>query len=133
MADHHLPKHCYFNAFSTSTDIRRPQKKFVWVHEAGREPEFRNINAVAAENNLYTFYDEGGNPDKDVEIWLAKWEDATAPLIHRLIDEKGDNNLSVPEKFQFAFFVAMMRVRSPAYRDQLQQVAQALKIGRAHV
>lgn len=113
---HFLPKDCYFNAFKAEESL--VDNPFIWVHEAGKEPQLRSINNTAVEKDFYTFYDGNGNPNTELEQQLAATEARLSITIKKLIENRGDYGFSPEERNDIAEFIGMMIMRSPRYKQQ---------------
>ena len=60
--------------------------------------------------------------DDQLEDFLENVEEKLSPTIEKLIKLKGDSDFSTLERMDIATFVAMMIVRTPQYRKQLDYV-----------
>lgn len=123
---HYLPKNAYLKFFQS------PEKpEFVWIYQRGEEPIFVNINNVARERHLYSFTDENGQYNTELESALAEME-AVASKIFKKLNKAGEPILiSAQEKSELAYFLAMQVARTPAFRDSLKQ--QAAEFAKLHM
>jgi hypothetical protein len=80
---------------------------------------------TAAERELYTLEDNGGERDRSVEIALADFVDGPGLHAIRVLDEGG--RLSGEDAGKLAIFVAALYVRTPAFREQHRQLAEQMR------
>lgn len=112
---HYLPKHAYLKFFES------PEKgDFIWMYQRNQEAIFVNINNVAKERHLYSFMDENGKYNSQLESTLAEMEQVASLILKKLNDATGQITLTAREKTDFAYFLAMQVARTPAFRNSLK-------------
>lgn len=121
---HYLPKHAYLKFFES------PEKaEFVWMYQREKKPIFININNVAKERHLYSFKDKNGQYNTELESALAEMEGVASKIFDKLNQAESPIIISVQEKKELSYFLAMQVARTPAFRESLkQQAAEFLKI-----
>lgn len=72
-----------------------------------------SVNDTACESHLYSITSEDGKHHTDIEDAIARIEETAAPLLGRVI---GGAVLSGQERSDFASFLAIMLVRTNAFR-----------------
>ena len=113
---HYLPKNAYLKFFQSS---KKPE--FVWMYQRGETPIFVNINNVAKERHLYSFTDEKGQYNTDLESALAEMEVIASKIFEKINKAEGPILISAQEKSELSYFLAMQVARTPAFRDSLKQ------------
>lgn len=123
---HYLPKNAYLKFFQS------PEKPgFVWMYQRGEDPIFVNINNVAKERHLYSFTDEDGQYNTELESALAEMEAVASKIFEKLNKAEGPILITAQEKLELAYFLAMQVARTPAFRDSLKQ--QAAEFAKLHM
>jgi len=126
MQHHYLPKNAYLKFFQS------PNKpEFVWMYQRRKEPIFVNIDNTAKERHLYSFMDENGQYNTELESTLAEMEMVTSKIFKKLNKVEGPIFISAQEKSELAYFLAMQITRTPAFRDSLKQ--QATEFAKLHM
>lgn len=105
---HYLPRQTHLRYFE---DPRRPG--FIWLYKRGAEPVQVSFDNVAKERNIWP---------REVEDALTSLENATQPLLERLINEPGEARLTAEEEAIVAEFAALQFARVPAQRRVMQQL-----------
>lgn len=123
---HYLPKNAYLKFFQS------PEKpRLVWMYQRGEDPIFVNINNAAKERHLYSFTDENGQYNTELESALAKMEAVVSKIFEKLNKAEGPILISAQEKSELAYFLAMQVARTPAFRDSLK--LQAAEFAKLHM
>jgi len=123
---HYLPKNAYLKFFEA------PEKPgFVWFYQRGEEPILVNTNNVAKERHLYSFTDENGQYNTDLEAALAEMEVVASKIFEKLNKAEEPILISAQEKSELAYFLAMQVARTPAFRNTLKQ--QAAEFAKLHM
>ena len=115
---HYLPKNAYLKFFHS---LEKPE--FIWMYQRGKTPIFVNINNVAKERHLYSFTDEKGQYNTELESALAEMEVVVSKIFEKINKVEGPIFISAQEKSDLSYFLAMQVVRTPAFRDFLNQQA----------
>lgn len=125
---HYLPKNAYLKFFQS------PEKsEFVWMYQREEDTIFVNINNAAKERHLYSFIDEKGQYNTELESALAEMEAIASKIFEKINKAEGPILISAQEKSELAYFLAMQVVRTPAFRGSLkQQAAEFRKIAYAN-
>lgn len=123
---HYLPKNAYLKFFQSSD-----KPEFVWMYRRGEEPIFVNIDNVAKERHLYSFTDENGQYNTELESALAEMEAVASKIFEKFNKAEGPMLISAQEKSELAYFLAMQVARTPAFRDSLKQ--QAAEFAKLHM
>lgn len=123
---HYLPKNAYLKFFQSS---EKPE--FVCMYQRGEDPIFANINNVAKERHLYSFTDENGQYNTELESALAEMEVVVSKIFEKLNKTEGPILISAQEKSELAYFLAMQVTRTPAFQDSLKQ--QAAEFAKIHM
>ncbi|MBL7073563.1 MAG: DUF4238 domain-containing protein [Candidatus Omnitrophica bacterium] len=111
---HHYIPVFYLNGFG---DSRRGNLLYVY-DKTGGKPFESTPNGVAFENHYFSFINWKGDRDSEsVENWFAEIEGKTSGVIRKIIS---CNKLTKEEKVLFSVFVAMMMVRAPNYRRNIE-------------
>ncbi|HED38783.1 MAG TPA: DUF4238 domain-containing protein [Ignavibacteria bacterium] len=115
---HYLPKNAYLKFFESSE-----KADFVWMHQRNKEPIFVNFHNAAKERHLYSFTDEHGQYNTELESALAEMESVASKIFEKLNRAEGSITISAQEKSELSYFLAMQTARTPAFRDSLKQRA----------
>ena len=114
---HYLPQGAYLRFFES------PEKKgFVWMYERGRKPILVNIKNAAKERHLYSFLEEDGKYNTELESAFAEMEQIAIPVIKKLNNANRAMFLTTQEKSDLSWFLAMQFVRTPAFRNELKKI-----------
>jgi len=115
---HYLPKQAYLKFFES------PQNKdFIWMYQRGEETILVNTKNVAKERHLYSFTDDDGKYNTQLESALAEMETVASKILKKINDSNAPIILTLQEKMDLSYFLAMQVARTPAYRDMLKQLA----------
>lgn len=123
---HYLPKNAYLKFFQSTE-----KSEFVWMYQRNTEPIFVSINNIAKERHLYSFTDEKGQYNTELESALAEMEVVASKIFEKLNQAEGPILISAQEKSELAYFLAMQVARTPAFRDSLKQ--QAAEFAKLHM
>ena len=116
---HHFLPEAYLRRFAD-------ERGDLWVLDRTQGIVRRQSPEVtAAERELYTLEDDGGERDRSVELVLADFVDGPGQHAIRVLDEGG--RLSGEDAGKLAIFVAALYVRTPAFREQHRQLAEQMR------
>src|SRR6266849_1692821 len=113
---HYLPKVAYLSFFENS---QRPG--FIYLYQRSTEPVLTNIKNVAQERYLYSFVDENGQYNFEIEKALETLEARTRPILQKLNQGPKSLPISAVEKGTLSEFIAYQAVRIPAFRRKVLQ------------
>jgi hypothetical protein len=119
---HYVPRG-YLAAF---TDPATPagQEPYIWVYERETaEPYARSPRKLAVRTHYYSFATESGELDTTVEEFLSKIESTGIRLIQRLIAGEAPDSFTEEDRGALAYFIALMSVRIPGFRDSVEKFA----------
>ncbi len=108
---HFLPERAYLKLFEIAD---RPE--FIYLYQRGKDPVPVNIEKAARESHLYTFKDERGEKNIQVEEALGKLEQMATPILQRLAAASQELGLTMDEKHLLIMFLAFQALRTPAHR-----------------
>jgi hypothetical protein len=112
---HYLPKEAYLKFFES------PDKEdFVWLYQRNEKTILVNTKNVAKERHLYSFTDESGKHDTQLESALAEMEEVVSKILTKINNSDIPIVLTVQEKMDLSYFLAMQVARTPAFRDTLK-------------
>ncbi|MEN9340274.1 MAG: hypothetical protein RIQ62_1586, partial [Bacteroidota bacterium] len=123
---HYLPKNAYLKYFETSE-----KPGFVWFYQRREEPILVSTSNLAKERHLYSFIDERGEQNTDLETAFTEMEVVVSGTIEKLNMSDGSILISAQEKSELAYFLAMQFVRTPAFRNTLER--QAAELVKTHM
>lgn len=111
-------KHYYLSQFYLRGFVDPNREPFLWVYEKGN-PEIRQSKPenTAFENYYHAFETKDGRDTDTVENWLEKTESEIAPLILKLCRHEA---LDDRERWVFSYFLALMIVRVPNFRSNVE-------------
>ncbi len=116
---HHFLPEAYLRRFAD-------ERGDLWVLDRKQGIVRRQSPEVtAAERELYTLEDDGGERDRRVESALADLVDGPGQHAIRVLDEGG--RLSGEDAGKLAIFVSGLYVRTPAFREQHRQLAEQMR------
>lgn len=77
---------------------------------------FENMTTkkVLLQRHFYTFTDEKGNKDYQLEEWFSEIESNTKPIFDKIINKQ---TITINEKEQLALFIALLQNRTPTALD----------------
>jgi hypothetical protein len=107
-----------------------PRRERIWQLDTGNgRTDDQRIDRAASKRRLYEFKDEDGEPNADTEAWLALIEKHAAPALRRMESPGPILGLADWDRATIAFFLALLRGRTPATLKNLEQFsAQALQV-----
>lgn len=123
---HYLPKSAYLKFFESAE-----KADFVWMYQRSQKPICVNIDNVAKERHLYSFTEESGSYNTQLESALAEMEQVASVVMNKLNKTSGPITITVQEKVDFAYFLAMQVARTPAFRDSLKK--QSAEFAKLHM
>ncbi len=115
---HYLPKNAYLKFFESSEEA-----DFVCMYQRNKKPIFVNFHNVAKERHPYSFTDEHGQYNTELESALAEMEGVASKIFEKLNRTEGPITISAQEKSKVSYFLAMQVARTPAFRDSLKRQA----------
>lgn len=115
---HYVPR-SYLRSFAGPSELMR-------VADMTQGRDYRtSLTNVAVEGNFYDLHRE--ESAGSAEEWLANVEDLAMPVIRRLLHEPGSiESLAVEEQIAIARFIASLRFRTPAFRNQQDSIVEHL-------
>ncbi|MGD0576867.1 MAG: DUF4238 domain-containing protein [Candidatus Staskawiczbacteria bacterium] len=116
---HYLPKKAYLKFFES------PEKEgSIWMYQRKGEPVLASIENVAKERHLYSFTDENGNYNYELEVAFSEMEQIASNILKKMNEATGEIFLTGQEKFDLAYFLAMQAARTPAFRELQKKQAE---------
>lgn len=116
MKQHYIPK-TYLRFFEVQS-----KPGFVWLYGRGIEPALVNIEKVAKESDIYTFFGPGGRPTTEVEEVFARLEGAVTPILKRINQESGPLELAERERDVLSLFAAYQLMRTKAMQRAMREI-----------
>jgi hypothetical protein len=121
---HYLPQNAHLKFFESSE-----KKDFVWMYQRDKEPILISTHNVAKERHLYSFKNNEGQYDTQLESAFAEMEGVVSKILEKLNDTNGPIIISAQDKSELSYFLAMQVTRTPAFRDSLKkQAAELVKL-----
>lgn len=119
---HHQIPRCYLQRFACPATGR------VWTYDKEAEKSWpRSIEDTGFERHLYSITMEDGKRNTEIEDMICRIEDVGAPLLQEVISGK---HLLGQDRYDFASFVAMMLVRTNAFRRLYAEVHGHIRMAR---
>jgi len=113
-------KHHYVPKFYLKGFADPGREPYLWVYEKGNTAIRKSLpENEGCENYYHAFDTENGRDTDTVEDWLEKTESAVAPLILKLC---GREVLDDRERWVFSHFLALMIVRVPNFRSNVEEM-----------
>lgn len=123
---HYLPQNAYLKFFKS------PEKEdSIWMYQRGKETKLVSINNAAKERHLYSFKEKDGKYNTGLESVLAQMEDIASKILTKFNDSSDAVTITLQEKSELAYFLAMQFGRTPAYRKLLK--LQAIEMAKLHM
>jgi hypothetical protein len=108
--DHHFVPQLHLKHF-----IGSQPPGHIWTYSKSSLNAFSSIpKETGFQRYFYGIRKDDGSIDNSIEDWLAEIEGVSAPIYQKLLE--GDLSLSDKERTEFAVFLALMKLRSPAMR-----------------
>lgn len=121
-AQHIVPR-SYLSQF-TDPSTPEGQEPYVWVFERGRADPYRRApKKLAIRSYYYTHFDEAGIRNDAVDQFLQQLENAGIPILKRLDQGESPSSLSDSEREEFAYFLALVSLRVPRFRESVERFA----------
>jgi len=96
---------------------------YVWVHERGANEPFRKApKKLTVRSDYYAFREPSGERNLAAEVLLGHFEGPAIPVLRALSSGRPPSDLSEQERATFAFFVALLAVRVPRFRDHIEHM-----------
>jgi len=125
-----LRQHCVPRAYLaqfTDPDTPDGQEPFVWVWKRGAKGPFaRAPKKLAVKKYYYSISLEGGEADHTVEEFFSQIESSAIPVLKRLAEGTSPADLSEDDRYSLAFFVGLLSVRIPGFRNHLEKFVEDL-------
>ncbi|MBI1882844.1 MAG: DUF4238 domain-containing protein [Chlamydiae bacterium] len=108
---HHYIPVAYLKRFVSPSEC-------LWVYNKNNSEVFEEKpEAIAYENDYFTFINENGQKDSEtLENLITDMENETLPVIKKILNKQ---SLTDSEMITFSFFVALMQIRAPNFRDNV--------------
>ena len=109
---HHFVPQCYLRVFTTNNDV-------LYVFPKNEREIFKaRTKSLAVRNHYYSYEDEHGDLNADIERALADIEGTSKSVIDKIISQK---SLTPDDKAHFSVFLGIMFSRNPNWRDGVEQ------------
>lgn len=123
---HYLPKQAYLKFFTS------PEKEgFIWMYQRNKEAVFASIENVAKEKHLYSFTEKDGKYNFGIEEAFAEMEQIASVSLKKFNEATEETTLTLQEKSDLGFFLAMQVARTPAFRELLK--TQSTEFAKLHM
>lgn len=111
---HHYIPRFYLNGF-----VDYKNEPYIWVYDKeGNNIIKSTAKDIAVTEHYFSFKDVNGIKDSDsVENFVADLEGIAANILKKVFN---NNSLNGNEKMDFAYFVALMMVRVPNFRQNIE-------------
>jgi len=120
---HYVPQLLLRN-FASNMPARRGKEK-IWALDKKTGRVFNsNIRGVAAQSNYYEA--SFGETRFSLEDGLCSLEDATAPVLQKILRERSLAGLTVDERTWMSIFVAAQFLRTEGHREQLIEISELI-------
>ncbi len=112
-------RHHYIPQFYLKGFVDPQNEPYIWVYDKDNGRIIKSsAKDIAVEKHYFSFIDKLGRRDSEtLENFLEKTETEAAPVINKLLKEE---SLNEEEQVSFAFFVALMMMRTPNYRKNTE-------------
>lgn len=98
------------------------QEPFLWVIDKNKKDQFRRSpKKVAVKSYYYSFTDENGTQNVDVENYLSSVESNASLIIEKLCDGAVPSDLSLEERAHLSIFIAFLGHRVPHFRTHWEK------------
>ena len=116
---HYLPAQAYLRHFSA------PERRgFVYQYARGQTPVMSSVKKLAREQHLYSFVDEYGEQNVQIEEqFLARLDEDAQPILEKLNNGGDKVVLSTQDYGVLLEFIAFLLVRTPSFRDQMNEMS----------
>jgi len=111
---HHYIPQFYLNGF-----VDHNNEPYIWVYDKkGNNIIKSTAKDIAVTEHYFSFKDISGIKDSDsIENFIAELEGIAASILKKIFN---NNTLNDNEKMDFAYFVALMMVRVPNFRENIE-------------
>lgn len=123
---HYLPKNALLRFFES-----KEKSGFLWMYQRGKDPVFVDKNNLAKEKHLYSFANEDGSYNTELETAFGEMESVVSPILEKLNNATSQIKVKAQEKEELAYFLAMQATRTPAFRDLLKK--QSAEMAKLHM
>lgn len=116
---HYVPR-SYLSDF---TDPKTPEgyEPYLWVYDREEQTPFaRAPHKLAVRKYYYSFSPAPAERDHSVEELLGRVESAALPVLRSLANGTAPPDLGDDDRGSLAFFIGMMSVRIPGFRDSIE-------------
>jgi hypothetical protein len=110
---HHFIPQLTLNRFS------KADERLFQIDTGTGKPQRTSVYAAASRRRFYTFEDEDGNKNNDVEAYFSLVESHAAPALLRM-DESGE--LSDADRATISFFLSLLWARTPGARSTTEKL-----------
>lgn len=112
-------RHHYIPRFYLDGFVDPLNRPYIWVYEKGN-PNIIKATAenVAVRKHYYSFVTAVGHEDSFEDIF-GMIESEVAPIFRKIINHE---NLENEERSSFAYFLALIMMRVPKYRENVEKV-----------
>jgi hypothetical protein len=112
-------RHHYIPRFYLDGFVDPGNEPYIWVYEKGK-PNIIKATAenVAVRKHYYSFIRAPGDENSFEDIF-AKIESEVAPIFKKIINHE---KLKNEERSSFAYFLALIMMRVPKYRENIERV-----------
>jgi hypothetical protein len=120
--DLHTVPRAYLAGF-VDPDTPAGMEPYIWVYDRGAETPFRQApKKLALRSHYYVFTDRTGDRNIAAEELLGRVEGVGLPVLRALDGGCEPSSLSERERGNFAFFVGLLAVRVPRYREAIERM-----------
>jgi hypothetical protein len=113
-------RHHYLPIFYLKGFIDPDHSPFLWIYGKENDDIIKsNVVNAAVRKDYYSFVSPEGSMDPDtVETMLSTVESYAAPVFRKIIERR---DLNDEERSHFALFLALLYVRVPSFRENLEK------------
>ena len=124
---HYIPK-SYLKRFCVKNDGDKIEP-YLWIFDKKNEDHFkRSPKKIAFKSYYYSYKDEKGETNYDIEKYLSDIESKASPIIQKMDEGAITTDLTSEERAYFSIFVAFMGHRVPHFRTHWEkQMADLMK------
>jgi hypothetical protein len=121
----HRKRHHYLPIFYLKGFIDPDHSPFLWIYGKDKEEIIKtNVVNAAVRSDYYSFRTPEGTKDSDtIESLLSAIEGYSAPVLQKI---RRREHLSEEDRLHFAFFLALMYVRVPSFRKNIEKVMEEM-------
>lgn len=116
MQQHYLPRGAYLEFFEIPDRLGS-----IYFYQRGKDVIPVGTHNVAKEKDLYSFIDNDGKLNSQVETGLSEFEGHVKPLLTKLNEEREPFEIALHERNRLMTFVSLQASRTPTFREMLEQ------------